>query len=85
MHDARILETRCLYHCLVKLLILILYQIKINCALFYQVMCVLKNVPKPAMQFYNVEEFLQMYDLVTFNLVCPITITMSSYYYVFIS
>ena len=35
------------------------------------------------MKLYNVEEFLQMYDLVTFNLVSPITITMSSYYYVF--
>ena len=49
------------------------------------IIIILKNVPKPAMQFHNVEEFLQMYDLVTFNLVCPITITMSSYYYVFIS
>ena len=35
------------------------------------------------MKFYNVEEFLQMYDLVALNLVRPITITMSSYYYVF--
>ena len=37
-------------------------------------MCVLKNVPKPAMKFYNVEEFLQIYDLVALNLVSPIII-----------
>ena len=48
-------------------------------------MCVLKNVPKPAMKFYNVEKFSQMCDLVTFKLVklvIPITtcITMSHYY-----
>ena len=34
------------------------------------------------MKFYNVEEFLQMYDLVALNLVSPITITMSFYYHV---
>ena len=42
--------------------------------MFYQAMYVLKNVPKPVMKCYNVEEFFQMYDLVTFNLVSPITI-----------
>ena len=51
---------------------------KINYTIFYQVMYILKNVPKSAMKFYNVEEFLQMYDLVALNLVRPITITMSS-------